>query len=183
MELGLEITGVRELDDYLRQLPQRMARTGARRAVEGALEPQRVAQVQQVMSMYGGRMGQLIAAALAAGRLGHQRAGGYSAATKLKRDEVFIHFTLGSAWSRHEKQSRHGYRYIVESQVAGNRYFIPAAIEFGHAFPGRGGKSVKDVRPLPALATGAEMAAPRTIAELVRLIREFLEEAKMEDLV
>ena len=55
-------------------------------------------------------------------------------------------------------------QFIVDSPRTGNRNFIPAAIEYGHAFPGRGagpgGGAPKDVAAKPFMRPALDVTLP-----------------------
>ena len=70
---------------------------------------------------------------------------------------------------------------LVHHTLTGKRYYIPSAIEFGHAFPGRGGgeASPKDVKPIPYIRssfaaskhTADKMVAQTAKRKLIELVR------------
>lgn len=104
----------------------KITRKTTRETVKNTVLP---AAKRNAAGMVGGRMGALIAKALTVRAMVRMRKGHYGAKVLIKANPKFIHETAD-----------------------GRRSFIPKAIEYGHAHPGRGGKNApKDVGPIPFL--------------------------------
>lgn len=95
----------------------------------------------------GSGMASKIASAIRVRKMMKLRRHNYGAVSEVASEADFVTFTKESSF---DIQTR--------KQVSGKRYFVPAAIEFGHAFPGRGGgkNAPKDVPARPFAKTAYE---------------------------
>lgn len=95
----------------------------------------------------GEGMASKIASALRVRKMIKLRRHNYGAVSEVASEVDFVKFTKDSTFDIQTKK-----------QVTGKRYFVPAAIEFGHAFPGRGGgkNAPKDVPAKPFAKTAYE---------------------------
>jgi len=122
----------------------------------------------------GGRLGARMAINMMVAPQRKQPPVGYAAVVKLTGVKQFI-----SALRRHMGAPAgsvyrgkvsdvfvHKTKHTFDNKGKPIRYFIPAAVEYGHAFPGGGGTKRKDVRAIPALTEAAKMEAERAFAAL-----------------
>lgn len=166
-----QVTGAKELERKFRQMPAKLAKKGVRTAVRAGTKHIAAAVRGEARRQVGGSMGALIARQLKVRRPKKMRRGGYGLNAILMPDDKFIYYTKGS----------------------GARYFIPFAIEFGHAAPystkaatggymkthtGRGKRitGAKVVPPRPFFRDGwhsSKMAARRIVeTELWRSVKD-----------
>jgi HK97 gp10 family phage protein len=150
---AIQIEGAAEIIAKLQQIEKKMSQKILRSACrEGAkvIESQVRANLKSMSSKSKGatQMRSRMIKALGIRAWKRQRSGGYGVMIRflpekddLRRKrpigvEAFTGYTMGSASSIKSKKL-----------VQGSTYYIPTAIEYGHAFPGRGGKegSPKDV--------------------------------------
>lgn len=126
--IDVDITGTREIEALLSNLTKveigKIARNVTRETNEQVVLP---TAVENAISI-GGQMGREIARSLTIRAMTRLKKGNYGTRIILKPNVLFDHNTAD-----------------------GKRYYIPAAIEYGHAYPGRGGggDSPKDVAPIP----------------------------------
>jgi hypothetical protein len=89
--------------------------------------------------------------------------GHYGNKVIMKDTDSLVYFTKGTAFDIATK------KMIKTTKHPSKRYFIPSAIEYGHAFPGKGGKKggLKDVpaKPFarPAYEANREATTKRTL--------------------
>lgn len=138
MEYSIQITGAKEIEAKLKSIESKLARQIVKDALrEGANHLLR-AMKSNAAAMGQGEtgMGKRIANALMVRVWKKQYKGVYGMGIRLRRDPAFIGYSEGSASSIKSKKL-----------IQGRRYFVPTAIEYGHAFPGRGGgkNAPKDV--------------------------------------
>ena len=151
MEFSVQITGAKEIEAKLLSLERKFARTIVKDALREGANHLMKAMKGRARTIGKGQtgMGKRIANALAVRVWRRQYRGVYGLGIRLKRDPAFVGYAQGSASSLKSKKL-----------VQGRRYFIPTAIEYGHAFPGRGGRkgAPKDVpaRPFARPAIDAE---------------------------
>jgi len=150
---ALQIEGAAEIIAKLQQIEKKMAQKILRSACrEGAkiIEEQVKVNLRSMSSKSKGatQMRRRMIQALGIRAWKRQRRGGYGVMIRFlpEKDDLrrkrpigvsaFTGYTMGSASSIKSKKL-----------VQGSTYYIPTAIEYGHAFPGRGGKkgSPKDV--------------------------------------
>lgn len=81
----------------------------------------------------------------------------------------FVGYRLGSASSLRTKK---------ELKTVGGRYYIPFALEYGHAFPGRGGGkgAPKDVPAKPFIRPAYDSKKNKAIQEVTRTVLEGIKE-------
>jgi dienelactone hydrolase len=122
--IKVKTKGAKALDKALKRLADKESRKVVRDAVKATAKADMKPAIQSnALFMVGGSMGAKIAAAQAVRSARSRTAAKY---TVQAHDESLIHTTQG-----------------------GQRYYIPAAIEFGHADPGKGGSGSKDVPAIP----------------------------------
>ena len=130
MEYTVQVTGAKEIAAKLKTLETKFAK----QIVKDALREGANHLLANLKSNAGNMgkgltgMGKRIASALMVRAWKRQHRGIYGIGIRLRRDPAFIGYSEGSASSIKSKKL-----------IQGSRYFIPTAIEYGHAFPGRGG--------------------------------------------
>ena len=141
--IGFTIKGAKEISSLLKTIERKesakIARKSTRESNKEIIAP---ALKQSAVNMVGGRLGGLIANAVAVRAMTKMRRGNYGSKVILKDTDALVYHTKD-----------------------GHRFYIPSAIEYGHAFPGRGrGKNPpKDVAANPFARTVYEANAMRTI--------------------
>ncbi|MCP4567637.1 MAG: hypothetical protein GY841_08665 [FCB group bacterium] len=133
MDITIKFDGIDEIERKLTAIADvKKAKTIARRGVRAGGKDHILPEVKKnAQSMVGGKTGARlrVASELKPWPAKYQK-GGYGMGVQLDADfnEPFLHITKD-----------------------GKRYYIPFAIEYGHAYPGRGGGSSppKDVAPVP----------------------------------
>ncbi len=177
MITAFALKGASEFDRWLAALPRQTIRAICGAIIPAALGPMRTEEIQRAASEIGGRLGTQIAGSVEISRVRvSRRYGGFYAVTRLVPRDYFVTWTRGAAMAPMSVQRR-GRTRTVARLVQGQRYYLPAAVEFGHAFPGRGGRlgAPKDVAAIPALSRGAAAAAPAVVARLEQEFRTRLE--------
>jgi len=141
----------RVLDNLTNKEVAKAARTACREAQKVIMLPEYKGKAR---AMVGGRMGSQIAAALKVRAMKVMRQGHYGVKILLDEPEEFVYHTAD-----------------------GKRYFIPSAIEYGHAFPGRGGgrNAPKHVAANPFARTAFENKKYQTHERAARLLWAKLE--------
>lgn len=161
---SLRITGLKEIDRKLISLGKKAAGKIVRPALRSSAKFMQKAEKSSVKSLVGGQMGALIARNIIIRALKKRR--GTSAVRTLinPKADGLLHFSRGSSSDIGTKK-----------QSTGKRYYIPSAIEYGHAYPGRGGggSPPKDVPPKPAFrrAFDANWFPARRILEAQIILR------------
>ena len=155
--MDLRITGAKEIENLLKQLETKeaakMCRKGTRDVQKSAILPDAKS---NAMSIVRGALGAKIASSFVVRAMTKLKRGHYGAKTIIKPVEEFVHITK-----------------------EGQRYYIPYAVEYGHAFPGRGGKknSPKDVKPMPFMRKAYEENKQQAVTHLSIRMKILLEEA------
>ncbi len=108
--MTVRLEGFEGLEKKLLRLERKIAKKVIRKAVRKAAKPALMQARQNARSMIGGTMGQLLSKSLQIRAFRRQKKGGFGVTMRIKADiPEFIH--VG---------------------VDGTRYYIPAAIEYGH---------------------------------------------------
>lgn len=141
------LKGDRELERKLRRLENKVAKKIVRKAVKKALLPVKRAAKANASAMVGGEMGGLLRKALIIRPFKKQRSGSFGAQVMLKGGVIeFVHITQ-----------------------AGERQYIPAAIEYGHVGGWHaGGKGF--VPAIPFFRTTVETTLPQTEIQVRQLL-------------
>jgi hypothetical protein len=153
------LEGGKELDRKLFKLEKKTSKKIVRRGVREGLKPTHKAAKINARSTVGGEMGALIARNIVL-RAGKQRPGSFIMKVRTKSEKEgapkeFVHVT-----------------------AEGHRYYVPYAIEYGHAFPGRGGegrsgyKAPKDVAPAPFFRPAADANLKKAVPIFQRVVVE-----------
>ena len=129
--IDLKMMGAKEVQRMFDRLETKDVAAVSRKAVRAGNRHHILPEVRAnalALRGTGEGMSQAIAKALTVRAMTRMRKGHYGAKTILKAEDEFVHYAAD-----------------------GTRYWIPNAIEYGHAFPGRGGGtgSPKDVAPRP----------------------------------
>jgi len=123
------------LNAFSKKISQKVVRQGVRAAWKPLLDRAK----ENARSSVGGEMGALIARSMQLRAFRRQKKGSYGMLVRIKAgvDE-----------------------FVVVSE-SGRRAYIPSAIEYGHAFPGRGGKGApKDVAAKPFARPALDATLP-----------------------
>ncbi len=151
----MKLMGAKEIQRVIDKLTKQEVAKAAREATR---EAQNVIMLPEyrgnAMSIVGGEMGAAISKALKVRVMTRMKKGNYGVKVLLEEPDQFVHETKD-----------------------GKRHFIPAAIEYGHAFPGRGGgkSPPKDVPAKPFARTAFESKRYQTQERAARLLWAKLE--------
>jgi HK97 gp10 family phage protein len=159
--VSMNLKGGKELEKTLLAMEKKVAKKVVRRGVRKGLKPTLTAAKANVASMLGGR-----------------ESGGDNEVSmkQLLKDNLVIKVA--------KKQRKGSYKMAVQprADVAGfvddkNGYYIPFAIEYGHAFPGRGGgkNAPKDVPAIPFMRKAADANLKKAVPILAREINRGIE--------
>ena len=148
--ISMKVEGGKALDRKLRKLGTKTGKKVARKATRAGAKVFQAAIKQNANSMVGGDMGSKIAGAVVVRALKVRRGQvGARALIDPKKNEQFFHVNK-----------------------EGTRQHIPTAIEYGHAWPGRGGKGIVDVAAIPfarqAFDSNKNKAAGVTRNEMIK---------------
>lgn len=185
MGVGFQVIGAEDLEKKLQGLGAKVAGKVVRPALRAGAKVVQAAAKSSAVSVVGGKMGGQIAKAIKVranvqgpGRKRKRRRGEYTISVAIipqtGKDEL-VYLTKGSASSLE-----------THRLVGGYRYFIPSAIEYGHAFPGRGGKGVsgakppKDVAARPFMRPAFDTAGRGAIKISAEQMRRGIEAAAQE---
>ena len=138
--IALDLRGSKGLERKLNSLDRKVSRKVVRAAVRDAQKITLKAAKENAAGMVGGEMGAKLKKALNIRAFKKRKKGSYGMKIGLKLNDAFIHHSIGK-------------------QAGGNRYFIPFAIEYGHAAPGAGGSGAKDVPAIPFMRNAADRTA------------------------
>lgn len=155
MNIGMTVTGAKEVEKMLQRLERKESAKIARKQTREAQKKVMLPAVKSNASgMVGGKMGALIAKNLAVRAMKSMKRGSYGAKVIIKPDDAFVH------------------------ESNGQRSYIPNAIEYGHAAPGNAG-GVKVVGPNPFKRTAYEQKR-RALSEVLskEIVREIEKAAK-----
>ena len=181
--IGLEQKGVREVMSILSALEKKIGKDIAKRATKDANKEVMLPALKEKASglprkSIGGidGIGGMIANAMKIRAMTKLFPGSYGSKVIIEERQEFIHYTKGSASMLKRYKNRHG---RLVARHLGKRYFIPTAIEYGHGFPDRGGKKIKDVAPNSFMRTVFESkryeAAKRTLDLIIQGIEKYVE--------
>ncbi len=148
------ITGHEELAKLFTRLTKTELAKAARKATREANKQVTLPAAVRGASAIGGEMGGLIAQSLTVRSMTKLKKGHYGTKVIIKPSDQFVYYSQ-----------------------TGKRYFIPTAIEYGHAFPGRGGipYAPKDVAPRPFMRSAYEAKRRAASAVAMELLRKNIE--------
>lgn len=157
--IDVVLEGGKELERKLLALEKKTAKKVVRKAVREGLKPTHKAAKSNAKTMVGGNMGGLISKALVLRAFKKQKRGSYAMTVR----------------TRSEKEG--GPKEFVHITKDGKRQFIPAAIEWGHAKPGRGGKkgAPKDVPAIPFMRNASDANLKKGEKIFVREVKRGVE--------
>lgn len=141
--IEMKIENAAQVQKALDSFEKKVAKKIVRQAVRTAWKPLLVRAKEKARSVIGGAMGKLIANKLQLRAFKKQKRGSYGMLVRI----------------------RPGVDEFVEVSNTGQRNYIPAAIEYGHAFPGRGkgpgGGAPKDVAARPYMRPALDETLPQ----------------------
>lgn len=164
--ISMQIENAQAVQDALSKFEQKISKKIVRQGVRAAWTPLLKKSKENAKANVGGKMGKLIAKYFQLRAWRRQKKGQYAMLVRLKADvPEFIQYSKGSAFSIKTKK-----------QVSGSRAYIPVAIEYGHAFPYRGGSGAKDVAAIPFMRPALDAIKPKAVylfkQHLIRAIHE-----------
>tara|TARA_Y100000310_G_scaffold160622_1_gene160387 strand:- start:1662 stop:2135 length:474 start_codon:yes stop_codon:yes gene_type:complete len=137
--IDMMLEGAAELEKTLLRLEKKTAKKVVRKAVRAGAKPTLTTAKNNAASMVGGKMGALIKKNIVIKAYKKQRSGSFALAVRMRSGVAeFIHITAD-----------------------GERYYIPMAIEYGHALPGAGGSKSKDVVAVPFMRNAIGIGIPQ----------------------
>lgn len=174
---GMEIQGAAELMRKLNALPAKVGKKVVRQSLRQGAKVVQAAAKANALSIIGGDMGSKIAKSIgvraktAKWRRKYGAYGIFVGVDPSARIPEFVYFTKGSAFSLE-----------THKQAIGRRHFIPNAIEYGHAFPGKGGGKhpPKDVPARPFMRKAYEMAGSRANQTSMQAMKDGIEAVAQE---
>jgi len=146
--IAIELEGAKEIEAKLRSLEKNTQKKIVRKAVREGSRPTHKAAKANALSYVGGSMGSLLSKNIVLRAAKKQRKGEYRVQVRTKGDvDEFVHITKD-----------------------GKRHYIPSAIEYGHAFPGRGGHkgAPKDVPARPFFRSAFDTTKHRAVKLIER---------------
>jgi hypothetical protein len=170
--ITLELQGAKQIEARLLGLERKVAKKIVRQAVRAGAKPIHTAAKANAANMVGGDMGKRIAKAMAIRAWKRQKRGQYGVGVQLKEDEAFVGYSMGSASSMKSRKL-----------IQGGRYYVPSAIEYGHAFPGRGGRrgAPKDVPAIPYFRSAMDSQKGAAERKVRQILLEGIESAAHGD--
>ena len=156
--ISMTITGAREIEAKLRALPIKVAKKTVRQAVRAGANVILPKVKDNARTLVGGSMGSVMVKNLLVRAFKKQRRGSYGLSVRYKSGiEELIHITAD-----------------------GVRYYVPAALEFGHARPGAGGSRVKDVPARPVIRNAFETTKEKAVKVVETGLARGVERAVIE---
>ena len=161
---SVTITKGKEIQGLLSKLPKKLEKKIIRTSVRDSQKIGLAATKQNASSMVGGEMGAAISKDAQLKAFKKQKRGSYGMSIRLRPDDEMIYYTEG-----------------LDGGV-GKRYYIPFAIEYGHAFPGRGGgkSPPKDVPAIPFMRKAGIDTAPKRLQHFTDKTWDGIEKAMKE---
>jgi len=141
--IKMKIENARAVQNALNAFEKKVSKKIVRKGVRACWKPLLDRAKENARASIGGDMGALIARSLQLRAFRRQKKGQYGMYVRIKPgvDE-----------------------FLVVSK-SGQRAYLPAAIEYGHAFPFRGGKgAAKDVAAMPFMRPAKDAAVPNAPA-------------------
>jgi len=164
----MQVSGAREFNAMLSRLERKVTNKIAKDICKKAMQPMLATAQANAAALGSGRMSQLLSKKLKIYLIKKRnlRRGHFGAKISFQpKVAEFMGFSSGARSS------------LKTKKTTGKRYYIPHAIEYGHAYPGRGGGkgSPKDVaaRPFIRPAFDRKKDAVASYAEL--LVRDFID--------
>lgn len=154
--IQIKILNAQAVQNALNAFEKRIAKKIVRQGVRAAWKPLLDRAKENALSMVGGSMGRLLARNMQLRAFRRQKKGNYGMLVRVKS----------------------GVEEFIVVAKSGNRAYLPVAIEYGHAFPGRGGGkgAPKDVPAMPFMRKALDVTLPNAPVifrqHLVRAIRE-----------
>jgi HK97 gp10 family phage protein len=120
--LSIKVEGLKKLENQLKAMENKIGKKIVRSALRKAAKPIQAAAKANATAMIGGDMGSKVSRAIVV------------RAARARR------FKYGVGVQTNPKRTE---------ELRSGEFYIPAAIEYGHAYPGRGGTKSKDVPAVP----------------------------------
>ena len=137
--IKMQIENAQAVQNALNAFEKKVSKKIVRQGVRAAWKPLLDRAKENARSSVGGEMGALIARSMQLRAFRRQKSGSYGILVRIKA----------------------GVDEFVVVSKSGQRAYIPSAIEYGHAFPGRGGKGApKDVAAKPFLRPALDVTLP-----------------------
>lgn len=157
----MTLEGGKETERKLKALERKVAKKIVRKGVREGLKPTHKAAKSNAKSMVGGEMGALLKKNIILRRFKKQRRGSYAMAVRIK------------------SESEGAPQEFVHKTKDGERYYIPAAIEFGHAAPGRGGgkNPPKDMPAIPFMRNASDANLKKGVGIFSQVVGKEIEAA------
>lgn len=153
--ISMQVDNAKLVQDALDRFEKKVSKKIVRQGVREAWKPLRDRAKANARNNVGGKMGRLIASKIQLRAWRRQKRGQYAMMVRIKSGiDEFVHISKD-----------------------GNRAYIPSAIEYGHAFPYRGGRGAgKDVAARPYMRPALDASLPNAPnifkKHLIRAIRE-----------
>lgn len=177
--LELKLEGVDLLNRRLSALTRKVQKKIIRKAVRESLKPILRDARRNAKTIVGGNMGTTISKNLASAPFRRQKRGQYGM-------RVYIKPLSKIMKSKASSRSAKGFFAMMEAATSfvyvtksGKRYFIPSAIEYGHAFPGKGGGKSKDVPARPFMRPAVDSNKNQAIMVFSRVMHDEIEREAM----
>lgn len=138
-KITIQLKNAQAIQNALNAFEKKIATKVVRQGVRAAWKPLHGRAKENARSMVSGEMGKLLARNLQLRAFRRQKKGSYGMLVRLKSGvDEFVHIS-----------------------ATGQRAYIPAAIEYGHAAPYRGGKgAAKDVAARPFMRKALDVTLP-----------------------
>ena len=160
--IQMKIENARAVQDALNAFEKKISKKIVRQGVRAAWKPLLDRAKANARANVGGSEGGKIAKALKLRAFKKQKPGQYGMHVSMSFYGGDVYYITGAhsqlKWSSDIETKKTSYKPGREV----GRYYIPSAIEYGHAFPGRGGgkSAPKDVAAMPFLRPAADAAVP-----------------------
>jgi hypothetical protein len=151
--IDMTLEGGVELEKKMKQLEVKVARKVSKDAVRASAKTVLAPAKENAKGMVGGQMGNTISRALQL-RVGKNRG-------RYRRGQFFMRVQHNPKYNDVLVSYARGSKSNLQTRkTTGARHYIPAAIEYGHAFPGQAG-GTKQVAAIPYLRSAFDVHVGR----------------------
>jgi len=160
----IQLRGAKELERKLVALGRKAGGNIARKGLRAGAKIIQAGVKANAAARLGGSLGGAIARATVVRAQKKKRKGMAGANVLYKSTDELIYYTKG-LFVKTTKKGR-----VRGAALIHRRYFLPVAIEFGHAGPGRGASKEKVSRPIPIMRAAFDDTARIALQKTMKVI-------------
>lgn len=163
----LKVDGIEKINKMLQRVEKKVAEKAEKKILKQAMQPLLSDAKSSASNLGSGKMSSLLSKTLKIYNIKKKnlRRGHIGVQLRHKEDKKLVAYSVGSSSS------------LATKKTSGKRYFIPNAIEYGHAFPGRGGGkgAPKDVPARPYIRPAYDRNKDKCAALAEKLVKEYVD--------